>query len=120
MYRFQTLLLACSGAVAIRLGRHVWQNILVFIFLLPLPCLLGFLAYAAGFWLHSIFLLTAVIPAVIGALILNYATEGKQGYLLHGLIIRCEVFARHYIAVNERFKRVHTVEYYHSFALAED
>ncbi|MEI8121020.1 MAG: adenylate/guanylate cyclase domain-containing protein [bacterium] len=77
-------LLACCGAVAIRLGRHIWQNILVFILLLPLPCLLGFLAYAAGFWLHSIFLLTAVIPAVIGALILNYATEGKQKRFIKG------------------------------------
>ena len=77
-------LLACCGAVAIRLGRHIWQNILVFIFLIPLPCLLGFMAYAAGFWLHSVFLFTAVIPAVIGALILNYATEGKQKRFIKG------------------------------------
>ncbi|MEI6564583.1 MAG: CHASE2 domain-containing protein, partial [bacterium] len=76
--------LACGGAIAIRLGRHAWQNILVFVILLPLPALLGCLAYAHGFWLPVIFLLVAVFPALIGTLALNYATEGKQKRFIKG------------------------------------
>ncbi|MEI6515144.1 MAG: CHASE2 domain-containing protein, partial [bacterium] len=77
-------LLACTGAAAIRMGRHIWQNILVFVLLVPLPILLGSLAYANGFWLPTVFLLTAMIPALTGALILNYATEGKQKRFIKG------------------------------------
>jgi adenylate cyclase len=77
-------LLACGGAVAIRLGRHAWQNILVFALLLPLPILLGFFAYAHGFWLPIVFLLSSTVPALIGTLALNYATEGKQKRFIKG------------------------------------
>ncbi len=77
-------ILACGGAVSIRFGRHAWQNILVFALLLPLPIGLGFLAYAHGFWLPVVFLLTATGPALIGTLALNYATEGKQKRFIKG------------------------------------
>jgi adenylate cyclase len=77
-------LLACGGAVAIRFGRHAWQNILVFALLLPLPILLGFLAYAHGFWLPIVFLLASTVPALIGTMALNYATEGKQKRFIKG------------------------------------
>lgn len=77
-------LLACGGALAIRLGRHAWQNILVFALLLPLPILLGFLAYAHGLWLPAVFLLTATVPALTGTLAMNYATEGKQKRFIKG------------------------------------
>ncbi len=77
-------LLACAGAAAIRMGRRIWQNILVFVLLVPLPFLLGSLAYAYGFWLPTAFLLTTTIPALTGALILNYATEGKQKRFIKG------------------------------------
>jgi adenylate cyclase len=77
-------LLACGGAAAIRLGRHAWQNILVFALLLPLPILLGFLAYAHGFWLPIVFLLASTVPALIGTMALNYATEGKQKRFIKG------------------------------------
>lgn len=76
--------LACGGAAAIRLGRHAWQNIIVFVFMLPLPAFLGSLAYTQGFWLPVIFILTATFPALIGALALNYATEGKQKRFIKG------------------------------------
>jgi len=76
--------LACGGAMAIRLGRHAWQNILVFVFLLPIPVFLGCIAYIHGFWLPVVFLLTATFPALIGALALNYATEGKQKRFIKG------------------------------------
>ena len=77
-------IVACGGAVSIRFGRHAWQNILVFILLLPFPIVLGFLAYANGFWLPVVFLLTATVPALIGTLALNYATEGKQKRFIKG------------------------------------
>jgi adenylate cyclase len=77
-------LLACGGAIAIRLGRHVWQNIIVFALLLPLPVLLGFLAYAHGFWLPVAFILAATLPSLTGTLALNYATEGKQKRFIKG------------------------------------
>jgi adenylate cyclase len=77
-------LLSCGGAVSIRFGRHAWQNILVFMLLLPFPIVLGFLAYAYGFWLPVVFLLTATVPALIGTLALNYATEGKQKRFIKG------------------------------------
>jgi adenylate cyclase len=76
--------LACGGAVAVRLGRHAWQNILTFGCLLPLPILLGSFAYTQGFWLPVAFLLTSTFPALIGALALNYATEGKQKRFIKG------------------------------------
>jgi len=78
------LLLACGGAVAIRVGRHAWQNILIFVFLIPLPALLGCLAYVHGFWLPVVFLVLAIFPALIGALAWNYATEGKQKRFIKG------------------------------------
>jgi adenylate cyclase len=70
--------------VAVRLGRHAWQNILTFGCLLPLPILLGSFAYTQGFWLPVAFLLTSTFPALIGALALNYATEGKQKRFIKG------------------------------------
>ncbi len=79
-----TFLLACAAAVAIRFGRHVWQNILVFILLIPLPTLLGCLAYTKGIWLPVVYPYAAAIPAAIGALALNYATEGKQKRFIKG------------------------------------
>ena len=70
--------------MAIRLGRHAWQNILVFLVLLPMPFLLGCLAYEQGYWLPVIFLITATAPALVGTLALNYATEGKQKRFIKG------------------------------------
>lgn len=78
------LALALGASIAIRLGRHAWQNILIFVLITPLPTLLGFAAYALGFWLPVIYLFTATAPAMVGALALNYAMEGRQKRFIKG------------------------------------
>jgi adenylate cyclase len=78
------ILLAVVGAVATRLGRSAWQNVLVMVILLPLPFLLGLYAYTRGTWLPIIPPLGALAPALIGALVVNFATEGRQKRFIKG------------------------------------
>lgn len=78
------LALSLGAAVAIRFGRHAWQTVLVFILVLPLPVALGFAAYALGYWLPVVFLLTAVALTMTGTLLLNYAMEGRQKRFIKG------------------------------------
>lgn len=73
-----TLLLSMLGAVAIRLGRSAFQNALAFVLLVPLPALMGALAYAHGQWMLVALPTAGVLPAMIAALAMNYATEGRE------------------------------------------
>lgn len=78
------LLLSMGAAIAIRFGRHAWQNVLAFVLVIPTPASLGFAAYAIGYWLPVVFLLTAVSLAMTGSLVLNYAMEGRQKRFIKG------------------------------------
>lgn len=73
-----TALLACLGALGVRLGRQAWQNVTVLVLCLPIPALLGLLAYSQGLWLPVMVQLTAIAPALTATLALNYLIEGRQ------------------------------------------
>lgn len=79
-----TVLLAIAGAIATRLGRSAWQNILVMMILLPIPLLLGLYAYTRGIWFPIIAPFSALAPALVGALAVNFATEGRQKRFIKG------------------------------------
>jgi adenylate cyclase len=79
-----TVLLAVTAAVAVRLGRSAWQNVLAMVILLPMPMLLGLLAYTHGVWLPMVAPFSAVAPALVGALAVNFATEGRQKRFIKG------------------------------------
>lgn len=79
-----TLLLAIIGAVAVRLGRAAWQNVIAFAVLLPVPVLLGLLAYTNGQWLPIVVQYTALAPALVATLAVNFATEGRQKRFIKG------------------------------------
>jgi adenylate cyclase len=79
-----TILLACLGAVGVRLGRHAWQTILIMVLFIPIPALLGFMAYAHGIWLAVIVQYIAIAPALVATLALNYLIEGKQKRFIKG------------------------------------
>lgn len=79
-----TVLLACLGALGVRLGRQAWQNVLVMVLWIPIPVILGFAAYRQGIWLPVIVQLTAITPALIATLALNYLIEGKQKRFIKG------------------------------------
>jgi adenylate cyclase len=73
-----TLVLAMlCGLVGVRAGK-AWQSVLAFVLLPPLPLLLGFALYQAGLWWPVINATLAVGLALVGAVLLNYATEGRQ------------------------------------------
>lgn len=78
------LLLACAAAVAVRFGRHAWQSVIAFLVFLLVPVLAGGLAYSRGIWLPVFAPLVATTLALIGALVVNYATEGKQKRFIKG------------------------------------
>lgn len=71
------LIAALCGFLGVRVA-HVWQNALAFIILPPIPLVLGFVLYPAGFWWPVIPATLAVGLALTGAVMLNYATEGRQ------------------------------------------
>lgn len=79
-----TFLLTVTGAIGVRLGRTAWQNVLTFAVLLPIPTLLGILAYTRGQWLPVVVQYTALTPALVAALAVNFATEGRQKRFIKG------------------------------------
>lgn len=79
-----SFLLACLAAMGVRLGRHAWQNVLIMILFIPVPDLLGFLAYTHCIWLPVVILFVAIVPALIATLALNYLVEGKQKRFIKG------------------------------------
>lgn len=73
-----TLLVALMSAVLVALCRKPWQNTVTFLICLPIPIAAGALAYRAGFWFPVVAGEIAVGLALLGAIVLNYATEGRQ------------------------------------------
>jgi len=70
--------MAC-GAAWLGLGAGaVMDSLGAFALALPVPLGLGFLAYGWGLWWPMVVGLVAVALSLLGALILNYATEGRQ------------------------------------------
>jgi adenylate cyclase len=73
-----TLLLALLSAIPVVFSRSAWKSMLFFAACLPLPVLLSLAAYREGTWLPLVAPQAAVSLSLLGALAVNYATEGKQ------------------------------------------
>ncbi len=78
------LLLACLAGGAGRLCAKAWGSLLLLTGLTLLPFAAGAWAYAAGFWLPIAPLSIAASLAGTGALIVNYAVEGRQKRFIKG------------------------------------
>lgn len=78
------LLLACSAALAVRFAKHTWQTLAAFVVFFASPIVAGAFAYTQGLWLPILGPLIATTLALVGALALNYATEGKQKRFIKG------------------------------------
>ncbi len=72
------MVLALLSAVTVVRSRKPWQSVVAFGTILPVPALLGLAAYEAGFWWPVVVQEGAAALAMVGALGLNYATEGRQ------------------------------------------
>lgn len=73
-----TLTLALLAAVSVAFSRSAWRSLLFFAVCLSLPVLLSLFAYSRGTWLPLVVQEMAVSLSLLGALAVNYATEGKQ------------------------------------------
>jgi len=73
-----TLLLAIAGGAAMVLSKRAWHSIAAFIVFLPLPAVLGFAAYYYGFWWPIVIPGCALTISLVGGVVFNYATEGRQ------------------------------------------
>jgi len=73
-----SFLLAAGGAGAVLFCRKAWQSVIVFLIFLPLPWIAGFGLYLSGLWWPIIADELAVMIALIGAIVVNYSTEGRQ------------------------------------------
>ncbi len=72
------MLLAVLSALTVVHSRKAWHSVLAFGAFLPIPAVMGLAAYEAGFWWPVVVQEGAVAVAMVGALGLNYATEGRQ------------------------------------------
>ena len=73
-----TVLMAGLSAWCVLNARRAFYTVIVFVLCLPLPIGVGHFAYALGYWWPVTVGLLAVALSLIGAVILNYATEGRQ------------------------------------------
>jgi len=84
------LLMGWAAAGLVLRARCVRQTVLAFALSMPVPVVLSFVGYAAGFWLHMVSGLLTVALALVGATLVNYATEGRQKAFIRGAF-------RHYL-----------------------
>ena len=73
-----TVLLALLAAIPVLFSRSAGKSILFFAVFLPLPAGLSLAAYAQGYWIPLVVAEAAVSLSLLGALTVNYATEGRQ------------------------------------------
>jgi adenylate cyclase len=72
------VLLSVLAGSAGTLSRKVWQTVLGFAVFLVIPFGLGFAAYGRGFWWPVMVGEVGAGLALVGAVVVNYATEGRQ------------------------------------------
>jgi len=72
------LLLGITAATAVVFCSRTWQSVAVLVVAFPLPSLLGLWGYAAGYALPVVPTQVVVFGALVGALVYQYATEGRQ------------------------------------------
>jgi len=73
-----TLLFSIASAIAVVFSQKAWQNVMAFTVILPVPLAAGFVAYRLGFWWPVVTGEIAAAGALVGGVIYNYATEGRQ------------------------------------------
>jgi adenylate cyclase len=73
-----TLFLGLLSGAVVTLGRKARQSVLAFAVLAPVPILAAFAAYPLGWWWPLVVPTGTVAAALVGGLVLNYATEGRQ------------------------------------------
>jgi adenylate cyclase len=74
-----TLFLAWTSAFAVVLfSRKAWHSLLIIGIFLPVPAAAGMAAYALGVWWPVVVDESSVVAALVGGLVFNYATEGRQ------------------------------------------
>ncbi len=73
-----TLLFGLLGGLFVTLGRKARHSVVAFAVCVPLPVAVGFAAYAQGFSWPVAVGETATLLALVGAVVVNYATEGRQ------------------------------------------
>jgi len=100
---FKVLTVLFCGLVAAvfgRLCRTGLQSGLAFVLVLPLPVLAGLAGYRAGFWVEVAAPEAASVLSLVAAMVVNYATEGRQRRFLKNAF-------RHYLspAVIDRLMR---------------
>lgn len=78
------LALGLLAGIAGVLARRAVHSVALFLLLLPLPAAGGFAAYTAGVWWPVVAPTAAAALALVGAVIYNYATEGRQKAFLKG------------------------------------
>ncbi|MBI2441113.1 MAG: adenylate/guanylate cyclase domain-containing protein [Lentisphaerae bacterium] len=79
-----TLFLGILWGVATLSCRNARETCFAFIIALTIPAVLGVVAYIKGFWLPFLVQETATAFALVGAVVVNYATEGRQKRFLRG------------------------------------
>ncbi len=78
------LALAILAGMALRAAASAAWTVAWFLLFLSLPPLAGLWYYAAGLWLPVVPALAAALPAMLCALVVNYATEGRQKRFIKG------------------------------------
>ena len=78
------LAVALAAGIAGRMCTAGWHVVLALLFLVPLPLFGGFIAYRQGYWLQVSVQVVAVALALVGAVIVNYAVEGRQKRFIKG------------------------------------
>lgn len=74
-----TLMLALLAAMTVvSLATRAWHSVMAFALFAPMPAVIGFAAYPLGWWWPIVVQTNAVAAALTGAIVLNYATEGRK------------------------------------------
>lgn len=73
-----TLGISLLAATTVLFSGKPWQSVAAFLVFLPLPIVVGLLAYAAGQWWPVMVGELSTLLALVGGVVINYATEGRQ------------------------------------------
>ncbi|MBU0714270.1 MAG: adenylate/guanylate cyclase domain-containing protein [Verrucomicrobia bacterium] len=79
-----TLLLGMLWSMVTLYCRNARDTAVAFMVALPIPAILCVAAYTKGFWLPFLVLEAATAFALVSAVLVNYATEGRQKRFIRG------------------------------------
>lgn len=70
--------LSLAAAISITTISGSWKNVGLFVIFMPIPFVIGALGYNAGVWWPIVVNAMGTAFALVGGVIVNYATEGRQ------------------------------------------